>query len=385
MLYYRYRPLSELAMKELMYNEVFLASTDECNDPYDSKTFYEFSPNKGYWENLLKIALHRAEHPDPQGKIASSIAEKFSSICPISYEAALKLDNQSICREVIKDPITSLILANSLRSILETYKPGKSYFACFSKSNNDPLMWSHYASQHQGFCLIFRSIDGELKQQKNRIKKQIRRSTPRGIAPRSSYGLPEGFRFEDIIYKRTVHPLCGFHRLPVAVVGKDLPENERITLANSQREQFLQKHISWEYEQESRISITPNASWLFGEAIELSPIERLFHYEPSQLAGIIFGSKTPETSKSKIMEIIRNKINESAYAKYERVIFDFVVFNATLSNTSREIRVEADKILTLTQEIDSSSSEFQSKYTSWQDGWGIKISESSSTKVQIIA
>ena len=39
--------------------------------------------------------------------------------------------------------------------------------SCFGSTYDSLLMWSHYASKHKGFCLIFRSIDGCLYQNKN--------------------------------------------------------------------------------------------------------------------------------------------------------------------------------------------------------------------------
>lgn len=37
MFYYRYRPATELAIKELIYDEMYFASEAECNDPYEGK------------------------------------------------------------------------------------------------------------------------------------------------------------------------------------------------------------------------------------------------------------------------------------------------------------------------------------------------------------
>ena len=45
-LYYRYRSGSELSIKELIYDELYFASREECNDPYEGKTFATFSKDK---------------------------------------------------------------------------------------------------------------------------------------------------------------------------------------------------------------------------------------------------------------------------------------------------------------------------------------------------
>ena len=57
MLYYRFRPPLESCIKELIYDELFFCSTEESNDPFDSKTFYIFSGVKERWKRLLRNNL----------------------------------------------------------------------------------------------------------------------------------------------------------------------------------------------------------------------------------------------------------------------------------------------------------------------------------------
>lgn len=57
MLYYRYRSGSELAIKELIYDELYFASKAECNDPYEGKLFAKFDKNKDLWERLISESL----------------------------------------------------------------------------------------------------------------------------------------------------------------------------------------------------------------------------------------------------------------------------------------------------------------------------------------
>jgi len=56
--YYRYRSDSELSLKELIYNEIYFASPKESNDPFDSKSFYEFPHDTIRWSRLLNQVLH---------------------------------------------------------------------------------------------------------------------------------------------------------------------------------------------------------------------------------------------------------------------------------------------------------------------------------------
>ena len=381
-MYFRYRPFSELSIKELMYSELFLASTEECNDPYDSKGFYEFSANIDYWKNLIRIAISKITGSEIDDILIEKIAEKICNICPITYDEALKLDITQFCNEVTRDFSFSLAVSLSLKQIFDVYKPEPSYFACFSKSNNDPLMWSHYASQHHGFCLIFQPIDGKLKQHNWYKRTSINRSTPKGLASNTGCGLPDSFTFQEVKYQDDVKPLCGFHKLPVGVVGKELEGDERIELLQSQSDQLIHKHISWKYEQEVRVIISPGISWLFGETVELTQHERLFHFEPTQLVGIIFGAKMSKKNKDRLIETLldlKNKISRSQ--DHERIMFEFAIFQARLSNNKREIQIDLENMISIDQLIDFTHNNFASCYERWQEGWGLKFEGSKSTKV----
>lgn len=57
MFYYRYRSGSELAMKELIYDELYFASKDECNDPYEGKIFAKFDADQKLWSTIICEAL----------------------------------------------------------------------------------------------------------------------------------------------------------------------------------------------------------------------------------------------------------------------------------------------------------------------------------------
>lgn len=369
-----------------MYNELFLASTEECNDPYDSKAFYEFSACHDYWENFLRLIVNKIGYPKIKDRHIKQIAAKILSLCPLTYDEALKLDISNFCFETINDLYLCKNISLCFNQVLTLYKPEPSYFACFSKSDNDPLMWSHYASRHQGYSLIFKPIDGKLKQYPPLKKHSINRKTPNGLAINSNYCLPEYFSFKDVVYQEEVKPLCGFHRLPVAVVGGDLPENERLALLKSQSEQLFHKHISWAYEQEVRVSISPGMSWIFGENIELSPLERLFYYEPTQLVGIIFGAKMTQKNKDRLMEVLLHRQNQLYKSEdYERIMFEFAIFNAHLSGRKRDIQIEIDRMISIGRTIDRSDKNFESSYDRWKNGWGTKFDGNKTSRIQILS
>lgn len=63
MLYYRFRPAGELALKELLYDEVFLTSSTECNDPYDGVAFLSFGPERDKWQRVFDLAWDKIDLP----------------------------------------------------------------------------------------------------------------------------------------------------------------------------------------------------------------------------------------------------------------------------------------------------------------------------------
>lgn len=90
MLYYRYRSGSELSIKELIYDELYFASREECNDPYEGKTFATFSKDKDLWSNLINEALksHKIELDE---SLKEKVIEYFLSKSPMPIENILKI------------------------------------------------------------------------------------------------------------------------------------------------------------------------------------------------------------------------------------------------------------------------------------------------------
>ena len=359
---------------------MYFSSPEECNDPFDSKTFYVFDNNKDKWTKLLKFSLEQTN---------ATISKDFLQImvdflcasCPLTFDTAA---NSNFLEDFPSKTVEQSALVNfiavRIKAILAIYKPPTKYFASFSKLNSESLMWSHYANKHTGFCLIFKAIDGELKLSPKFKKDQIIRKTPNGIANEMSYTLPESFKFKDIEYKRDVESLDAFLHMPVAVTGDVSNQREAGKLSTQRESHYLQKGQSWFYESETRLTLPPPPPWLFGEQITYSRQERLFHYEPSQLAGIIYGARISIEDKIRIQEILKerkNFINE--VSNYSRTVFNFVEFEAKLSTNQRQLNIEPIS-LNGKPTIDK---DFKRLYKEWQEGYGYKRENSSSRLIQV--
>lgn len=384
MLYYRFRSPIEINFKELLYDEIYFVSTDECNDPFDSKTYYEFGRDVEKWSKLLNRAVGNLNGMKPN--VVDKVAKSISDVSPITFNDVLSTDFTPFFLKAMKDQESLLATEASYRvnSLLRMYKPTSSYFVSFSKVNDEPLMWSHYAARHEGFCLIFRAVDGVLKQNPINAKTTIRRITPNGLAPSMGHGISESFNFLDVSYPTSTEPLCAFSRFPASVAGQPSSEEERVRMASEQENQYLHKHISWEYEAESRLTLKPPIPWLFGEHYDYTPQERLFHFEPTQLVGIIFGARMSQKNKNRIYEILAERQNRiSRSVNYKRVIFDFLLFESTLSTHQREIEIIPHRILQLSECIEGTDPKFDQRYKQWSEGWGMELDGNKCSRVQV--
>ncbi len=381
--HFRYRSISEISLKELMYNEMFFASPEECNDPFDSKAFYEFKSNKNKFRKLILFANEQVKLPISENHI-DRLTNHICKLCPISFDDAIEQslfeDFNNNSQEEIK--ITTII-SNRIQQILKLYKPPTRYFVSFSKTNSEPLMWSHYADRHKGFCLIFKSINGKLLQSHTQKKGQIRRKTPNGFAEDMSFAMPENFKFKDIDYKSKVKQLDGFLHLPVYVNGDAKNQEEKKKVFELQQKHYSQKGKSWSYEKETRLILNPPPSFLFGEHVNYTQQERLFHYEPSQLVGIIYGAKMDLKQKQRIDEILRERKDFiDCNHNYKRTIFNFVEFQAKLSTNQREVQISPICIRNY-QKIKPNDKDFNRLFKEWNNGIGYEREKNSSKRIQV--
>lgn len=380
--YYRYRPSGELSIKEFMYDEIYFASALECNDPFDGKTFAIFEADTDKWRRLLELAWKMFSFSE-KSKWEEQLAVYLSKMSPMSYDTALKLDYVKALRTIISPPNLRIayVLSKEIRNFLNLYKPKDTYFVSFSRVCNDPLMWSHYGSMHRGHCLIFKAIDGCLYQCPRRKRKFIRRKTIAGIAPSMSYSIPDSFPFQDVTYRSDVTPNDAFSYFPQHVFGCKLEEQDRLELISRQTQQYLVKHNSWSYEQESRLIISTPPAWLFGECIGYSQQERLFYYQPNQLVGIILGARMDVQQKMRFRELIQARMERIACDPGDNAaVFDFVLFQAILPDDRREIIIEPEEIFTLTRAISKTDDDFEKYLRRWQEGWAIEFKGSSASR-----
>lgn len=92
-----------------------------------------------------------------------------------------------------------------------------------------------------------------------------------------------------------------------------------------------------------------------------------------------------QKNKDRLMEVLLYR-QEQLYRSedYERIMFEFAVFNAHLSGTKREIQIEIDKMISIGQPFDRSHEKFEPSYDRWKNGWGIKFEGNKSSRIQVL-
>ena len=380
MFYYRYRSGSELSVKELIYDELYFASRAECNDPYEGKIFAIFEKNEDAWNNLIRLALK--DNPilsNATEYLVEKIVSFYIDKSPIIFEEFINTSEDDFL-SIGKDLFEKTILKNMLAVITRyalAYMPEERYFASFSRKRDINLMWAHYANNHRGFCLIFRPINGKIRQNKHWEKSPMHFQTPYFLSPEISIFVPDFFEIRDIEYVQEPKLSDGFTYFPEAVIGKVFSQDQIKDILNDREKIYLQKHSVWEYEEESRVILQSGHSWLVEQQLSLSPYQRLIHYDPIHLAGIIVGVNMPKDQRSKIEEIMAEKARRQVEClEAETVTFDVVLFEEKLSPINRTVEIVPYRIYNEIRQIDKTDKDFGEHLKKWEEGYAVKYTDS---------
>lgn len=332
---YKYRPLSEFLFKELLYQELYFASYSELNDPLDLSARIEFTAEKEEQVGYLIKLLFKTTLIIPKTDISTSEQNNNSNlICFYKNKSARFSFRKNIYNKLIQlkkehrfiwiDSIVNVIIEvaqeeqitfniNVINFKKELERLAKkflenSFTTCFSSTNKDFLMWSHYATKHSGICLEF-TLDhsGQFPYlMKGKRKKDI----DKYLQSDSKWEV------DEIIFWDKIHQVDYQDEQPYINFFDFLPvfDNEHncdlIGLSKSWTHKFAEelelvfstKTKSWSYEKEWR-GIEIN----FGEAQH--PEERIRHYPLEVLTGVYFGIRTPENVKKRIHNIF-NKVEK---------------------------------------------------------------------------
>ena len=389
MLYYRYRPGTPLSMKELIYNEMYFSSGSECNDPYEGKLFAEFGKNRDHWEQLIKMASISSHVHSSSITVSSSLIERLADCCvelsPIDVTKFKSLNYSNFHIKVYIDeimPNNQLVdipplyeAIDRIKHYVEIHMPAEEYFVSFSRRRDNILMWSHYANNHRGYCLIFRPIDNKIMQDKRWMKKGFTFDTPQSHISDGeiTFIVPEGFKLDDIKYTNEQIPSINAFALFPHVINPEHFKEEFNHATNVAYSSYLRKHHAWSYEKETRLLLFKGVpQYMANRTIPLSSHQRLFHYDPSQLVGIILGAKMPSEQREQIQEIVKQKVAMlKSESKGDKQSSDFAIFKARLSTDTIKIDIEPVEVYTSGEVFNKTQNEFEQLFDNWkrQNQW----------------
>ena len=214
--------------------------------------------------------------------------------------------------------------------------------ACFMNDYGNSSLWGHYADKHKGACLMFR---GECRSGRAGITltqatafSSRRRPEDGGIESKETWN-PRWMPFYEMSYRESIPSIDFFGSIGVLpkpmllhnwyTDHKETRSNRSGHLESSTEEkwrasywdEFVRgatvKTKDWEYESEYRLI-------LHSHIFDLEEKEkRTLTYEFSALTGIIFGIKTSEQDKRRVIEIVNGKReNRNSDFKFYQAYFD---------------------------------------------------------------
>lgn len=213
-----------------------------------------------------------------------------------------------------------------VEQLMELIYPA-AYITCFSGKNDDSVMWGNYADNHKGVCLIYETDDED----KIRVNKKT------GCHAGDKREFFADYSWNEIPVRKVEYggEICErnffetFGRLTRMEIESWLAGTEGISSCydvfkdedkwrNQYWEAFKLKNChkmkEWSYEEEYRL-IVDNT---FGEFEK--PEDRNLKYDPKALKGVIFGTRTCEYDKQRIVNALKrsNKTDVLFYqAEYD--------------------------------------------------------------------
>lgn len=263
---------------------------------------------------MLQTTLPQVQEELPEGAIdiineaQQHMAEQMTLLSATQHADVLEPKRESLFFEFTSEYLNSLMKL--------VYPPW--YVACFSARHDNAAMWSYYAGNHEGCCLVFRKTQSENGE-------KLRLNGPNGYGTggilRSDRNLPLN-AVQYALHDHRLEFFTNIGRLPYDPMmrqwfqdadGNISPRAEHLNgerqeeWRNAYWENFtpplLRKLPDWQHEEEQRIVLSD----ILG--IHGSHEGRTYTYDYDTLDGIIFGINTSLTDKVRIMRILDGKLS----------------------------------------------------------------------------
>ncbi|PJZ76583.1 DUF2971 domain-containing protein [Leptospira neocaledonica] len=237
---YKYYNPKSYNLEALSEGYFYLSAPEDFNDPFDSRTLIYYQGTIDEWTKLFMTkGLSKAD--------ASMRARSIGN------------------RIIYPDPEKKREFERLNHAIV-----------CFASSELNPLMWSHYADSHKGFCIKFRTFEG--------IQHE-------GLETRRINIIKDQLLFKEE-YKDLflIMKVKYSHQMPEEFNGF----SDDLTGLNAF---FITKSKEWEYEQEFRAIFKID---------NIKNESRKIFYEKDSVESIYLGNKISLQDREKITRILKD-------------------------------------------------------------------------------
>lgn len=250
--------------KNLKGAKLYFNTPDSFNDPFDSASSYNISSESR--EKLFDIFEQQI-----RGKLSNNLIKEARKIFGSEFNKIFKSTDY------------------------EPFHNSKRGITCFSRKNDNILMWAHYANNHQGVCLGF-----DIDENDEHLENFFDESKNYKIFPNG-----KACRIFPMNYVSS-------EERPLIDMRDEMKSWARVLTFKSDL---------WKYEEEVRIAI-----------LSLSQDQIIFprtlHYQPNCFKEIICGANMKLDAFKRLTEFVEKLPNEIS------------IFIATLSETSYELNIK---------------------------------------------
>lgn len=323
MYFYKYFKADNLNFSMLRHGEVFFASPKELNDIHECKPQFTFNANREVWSRFIEEILFRIciqLNLKPESQLAYEILSFKKDVLAdllnkkkalsLKYEETISKITDTFGKkafaELSYNDATNAMHALNLymQNELDTKLNDTLYITSFSKSATILTMWGLYSNAEKGFAIIYESTDGTINLESNI---EIFPSFTNLSDSSSLFGTSKLGKAQllEVDYKNKPVRANGFRKLVPTFAFSDQEDfydcGETLL---SDLPKYNENHIGrvkytdWKYEKELRLHLP-----VFDE---LPSALRSIKISKHHIKGIIFGSKTNEDDKEKILAACYN-------------------------------------------------------------------------------
>lgn len=295
---YRYRAFNTYSIEALKNDEIWGSSIVAFNDPYECLPCYNIQKVNAYIDNEFSIPQIKNKFQSIKSRNAPSelLAALPNSIVESMSTGKIEIPMDDLLSQVVNSIRLNLVdyWQNNMvelenRFFNEIVDRARMYhIACFSETNLDNLMWSHYANSHTGFCIEYdiKSVIHNCSEACQNIVNCSNLMLNYLIAPviyqNDRYDASSSFM--SLLLNWTT----GKFNLPIKNIYYDMLAPIKTMLVKSKE---------WGYEKEWRLFLNPNAEYFVQH-------KQIIKLKPS---AIYMGTRINTENMETLQEICREK------------------------------------------------------------------------------